>query len=248
MADGIKPGGHRGDSRLHLPGALMTLVTVNIVIFIGLRLCLMADPAAAERIIIWPALSSAFVAERPWTLLTYMFTQYDALHILLNMIWLVWFWMLGAANGLTNRSLILTFFIGGLTAGAAYVAIIPDGIIVGSSGAVLAVLTAVAVAVPRARTDLPLLRSIRPWMAAVVIVILELVCHATGSISAHIAHPAGILVGIAAGLTIRRSRPRNKPSEAKTCADSTDFILAKLRSSGYQALNPDERKALTEEY
>lgn len=75
---------------------LIKLVFVNIAVFIILNiatliLSISGQPAQlALGLVEMPSQLSA-LAVRPWTVFTYMFSQYDFLHLLFNMVWLYWF-------------------------------------------------------------------------------------------------------------------------------------------------------------
>ena len=56
---------------------------------------------------------------RPWTLITYMFTHFNFLHILFNMLILYWFGRI-FLQYLTGRQLLTTYLIGGLAGALLY--------------------------------------------------------------------------------------------------------------------------------
>ncbi len=57
---------------------------------------------------------------RPWTLFTYMFTHFDFLHILFNMLWLYWFGGL-FLNFFNERQLGGLYILGGLAGAILFV-------------------------------------------------------------------------------------------------------------------------------
>lgn len=75
---------------------LIKLVFVNIAVFIILNvatliLSISGQPAQlALGLVEMPSQLPALLV-RPWTVLSYMFSQYDFLHLLFNMVWLYWF-------------------------------------------------------------------------------------------------------------------------------------------------------------
>lgn len=222
-------------------------VALNAAVFVGLRLCAAFVPAAITTAIDSLAVSPDAWLERPWTFVTYMFTQYDELHIILNMLWLAWFWLLMAEAGIPARSIAATYISGGLSAAVVYAALAPGGMLVGSSGAVMAVVAATAVAIPRRRIDLPLLRPVSVVVAAGVIIAISAVCMAYGSPWSHAAHLAGIGTGAIAGAVIRSRRKAGLLVTTPSGCDSRPIpasLLEKLRTSGYDSLSDAERLML----
>ena len=75
---------------------LLRLLYINIGMFLLIRLAdvllmLFNYPfAPILRYLEFPSAPMEFLLQ-PWSLLTYMFTHYDVLHILFNMLWLYWF-------------------------------------------------------------------------------------------------------------------------------------------------------------
>lgn len=240
-------GGHRRrTAALRVLGAL---VAANAAVFVGLRLCAAVSPGFAGEIVAALSLPSQppELAMRPWSLMTYMFTQYDELHVILNMLWLCWFGLLLADSGARGRFIALTYMAGGLAAGAGYMLLAPspDGFMIGSSGAVMAVVTAAATAAPDKRIDLPLVSSVRLATAATVIVGISVGCLSWGTGAGHVAHIAGAAAGIASGVLLRRSRRNTRRgSEAPRSGDDGHGVLDKLRTSGYDSLTAAERAIL----
>ena len=62
-----------------------------------------------------------YLLSRPWTIFTYMFTQFDFLHLLFNMLWLYWFGSF-FLNYFTERKLTGVYLLGGLFGGLLYIA------------------------------------------------------------------------------------------------------------------------------
>lgn len=223
---------------------LLSIIGINSVVFIALRLCALLAPGLMSPLIEEMALCSHTLAARPWTVAAYMFVQYDGIHFALNMLWLAWFWLLLSDNGISPRRIAATYLAGGFAAATTYAFVSPDGMLVGSSGAVMAIVASTTIAVPRRRLDLPLLRSLRvgPTAAAILAIsIAGMLYDSSWSISAHL---AGIGAGIAMGFYLRcdSRRPAAHPSEEPDCA--TDPLLDKLRSSGFASLSGSERLAL----
>lgn len=227
---------------------LAVLVVINVAVFVALRLLAAFSPDAVADIISALALpgGDSFPSTHPWSLVSYMFTQYDELHIILNMLWLCWFWLLLADAGISAGKLLATYLAGGIAAACAYTLLAPSGMLIGSSGAVMAVVTATAVAIPRTRVDLPLLRPVNIATAAGIIIAISLVCMAYGSAGSYAAHLAGALAGALAGIAMRRSRKPHTSADGKQYDTLDEALIDKLRSSGFSSLSPAERSALVD--
>lgn len=235
MATTIKPHSRKTALRM-----LTAVVGLNAAIFVGLRLCAAFAPDFLTRAIAGLALCSGDIMSRPWTAATYMFTQYDDLHFILNMLWLAWFWLLLADNGIRARSLSVTYLAGGLCGAAVYAAIAPEGMLIGSSGAVMALVAASAVAIPGRKIDLPLVRPVNVGVIAGLILAVSLLSMNYGSVWSHAAHIAGIGAGALSGWFIRMKRRSNAAPQSLP-AQLPAPILEKLRTSGFGSLSEAER-------
>ena len=240
MATSIDPARRHRSLR-----ALGAIAAVNVGVFIVLRLCAAFAPSLLADLVGYLAFSAYDLLDRPWTPVSYMFTQYDELHLILNMLWLAWFWLLMADAGLRARTLTAIYFAGGLAAAAAYAMIAPDGLLLGSSGAVMGVVAAAAVVTPRRRIDLPLMKPVSVALAAGIIIAINLLCMMLDATWSNIAHLAGIAAGAAvaslAGARFGKSyNDRGKPSDGH----ANDALIDKLRTSGFSSLSPSERSAI----
>ena len=116
-ATGIIDEMRRGFSRSTM---LMKLVWINIAVFVLLRItaivCMFAGtPGFLEEVMRQVQLPShlSTLATRPWTVITYMFSQYDVLHILFNLLWFYWFGTLFRMVS-TPRQMLALYIYGGL--------------------------------------------------------------------------------------------------------------------------------------
>ncbi|MBP9479959.1 MAG: rhomboid family intramembrane serine protease, partial [Parabacteroides sp.] len=83
---------------------LSKLIYINVGLFLIIRLfalicTLFSIDGGGLLLFLQVPSSPELLLYRPWTLITYMFTHFDFLHILFNMLWLYWF-----------GGLFLTFF------------------------------------------------------------------------------------------------------------------------------------------
>ncbi|MFN7777208.1 rhomboid family intramembrane serine protease, partial [Flavobacterium sp.] len=149
----------------------------------------------------WLALSSSFGSWlfKPWTLISYGFLHSGFFHLFFNMV------MLNFAGRLFQTFFTQKQFLGmylfsllfsGLTYSVAYTLLGDNGIIVGASGAVLAVLTAVTVYQPLMELRLLLIGNVKLWHVTGVILLLDILQISMSNTGGHIAHLAGAAFGV----------------------------------------------------
>ncbi|WP_353088056.1 rhomboid family intramembrane serine protease [Flavobacterium sp.] len=149
----------------------------------------------------WLALSSSFNSWlfKPWTLISYGFLHSGFFHLFFNMV------MLNFAGRLFQTFFTQKQFLGmylfsllfsGLAYSVAYTLLGGDGIIVGASGAVLAVLTAVTVCQPLMELRLLLIGNVKLWHVTGVILLLDVLQISMSNTGGHIAHLAGAAFGV----------------------------------------------------
>ncbi|MCM1521876.1 MAG: rhomboid family intramembrane serine protease [Muribaculaceae bacterium] len=251
------------------------LIGVNVAVFLMLRLAVIigllagaADPLGSVlRAVELPSRPSMLLTA-PWTIVTYMFSQYDVMHIIFNMLWLYWFGQVMLLRCTPGRMLVL-YIYGGL-AGAALFLIayntIPffsgtTGMLIGSSASVMAIVTATALLLPDFRLRLLFIGDVRlKWIAAATIALVLLGVSGENA-GGEVAHIGGILMGAIFALTLRRGvditrpaawlltrrrAPLTNPTISNDDRRDLDAILDKIKRTGYSALTPDERKRLFE--
>lgn len=275
-------GGSRVLSGLILANLLIFL-TVWIVILIGGQfgmdgnftmpwLCVASSPEVALR--------------HPWTILSYMVTQYDFIHLLFNVLWLFWFGIF-IPVWISERRRFVLYIGGGVTGALFYVAanlIWPaasasGGYLCGASAAVLAVMTAVAIWTPRREVRLLLFGAVQLRWVALGCIILTFVGLNGGSGAAQSAHIGGVAFGAVFAFALSSVFKKRKPSvtstsytsfspevpqrkkirifvrrDGKAVADAAanrlsdtgrlDWLLDKIRLSGYSSLTAGERNEL----
>ncbi len=155
------------------------------------------------------------LAARPWTALTYMFTQFHPLHFLFNLLWLYWFGKI-LLMVMPQRRLVALYIGGGLVGGAAFVATETlngtHGMLTGASAAVMAVMTAAAVRMPDRHVQFLLVGAVRlKWVAgaAVVLTFLGIGGGGSGSLTAHLA-------GVIFGFCLARFAPARRPDSLQS--------------------------------
>lgn len=164
----------------------------------------------------------------PWTLLTYMVTQYDFLHLLFNVLWLYWFGIY-LPEWLSERRRLILYVGSGLAGAVLYItvcAVWPSMSLVGSSlcgssAAVLGIMTAVAVWSPKRKITLFLLGQVQFRWLALACIVLAFFGYGGGSAAAQSAHLGGVVFGLlfavltrSAILAGRDRRPADRPHPA----------------------------------
>ena len=206
-------------SALRRSSVLTRILGVNIAVFVALRLTAIVGvfsdmPGLIDTVDSWLELPADIhlLAMRPWTVITYMFTQWDLTHVVFNMLWLYWFGTIFLTISSPAR-LLLLYLGGGLCGALFYVAgysLLPAGIfatgssLIGSSASVLAIVTAVAILMPRFRMMLFLLGSVEIRWIALATIVLVLIGVTGRNAGGELAHLGGITAGLVYALSLRR--------------------------------------------
>ncbi len=206
-------------SYLRRSSVLMRIIGINVVVFVLLRLTAIAGifsgtPSLIDSVLPWLELPASLqaLAMRPWTLLTYMFTQWDLMHVVFNMLWLYWFATIFLTISSPSRLLVL-YLAGGLCGALFYVggcSLLPAGVLstgsylLGASAAVLAIVTSVAILMPRFRMMLFLLGSVEIRWIALATIVLVLIGVTGSNAGGELAHLGGIAIGLIYSLCMRR--------------------------------------------
>lgn len=196
---------------------LMKIIIINAVVFLLLHViaivALFAGSAHPESVLQWVEMPSnlGLLLRRPWTVVSYMFAQYDVLHILFNMLWLYWFGVIFMSLS-TGHRLLALYVYGGLAGAALYLLaynLLPffagtDGMLIGASGAVIAVVTATAIMAPDYKMYLLFLGGVSLKWVAIVTIGLDLIGVTGANAGGHLAHLGGAIAGAVYALLLRR--------------------------------------------
>lgn len=142
--------------------------------------------------------------DRPWTLFTYMFTQFGFLHLLFNLLWLYWFGSF-FLDHFNHKELTGVYLTGGIAGALLYVAAynllpflqpqVSYSWAIGSSASVMAIVFAVCTYLPQNRIYIFLLGPVKLIHLAVFTAIVDLLSIPSGNAGGHIAHLGGALFG-----------------------------------------------------
>lgn len=199
-------------------GVLMNLIYINIGVFVAVRLVAVALTLAGREDILFlhylqvPS-SLPLLLHRPWTLFTYMFTHFDFLHILFNMLWLYWFGKIFLLF-FNQRQLGGLYILGGLAGAFLFVAVynllpyfgdyVANSYLMGASASVMAIVFAVSFYRKDYEIGLLFIGRVKLIYLALITFVLDLLAITSSNAGGHIAHVGGALLGILfAFLTVR---------------------------------------------
>lgn len=211
---------------------------------------------------------------KPWTFVTYMFTQRAFFHLLFNMLWLFWLGKI-FLEFLNRRQFIFTYLAGGLAGALIFLilyntipvfsASVNNSILLGASASVSAIVVGAAVLVPDYSIRLLFFGNVRLVYLAIAFVALDLIGIAGGNPGGNIAHLGGALLGYLyvsqlkkgndwSKLFIRKEKKHpfkvyknENPIPSKSSKPNQayiDAILDKILQSGYKSLTNAEKNAL----
>ncbi|MCW3089218.1 MAG: rhomboid family intrarane serine protease [Ferruginibacter sp.] len=155
------------------------------------------------------------LSERPWTILTYMFSHTGILHILSNMLWLWAFgYILQELTG--NKKLIPIYIYGGLAGALAFILanyLIPSlkpfigsASLIGANAATMAVAVATTILAPNYRFFRNLNGGIPIWVLTLIYIIIDFAGIASLGAAYSLSHLSGGLAGFLFVFTLRKGK------------------------------------------
>lgn len=249
--------------QLDLPGKL---IAINIIIWAILQISrlfhwlLTGDDLYWQQWLALPADLSCFIY-KPWTILTYFFTHANLgsniFHIIFNMLWLWWFGHFFLRDH-TSRQLLSVYLLGGLSAGVVFLLsynLLPGlmpyqhDIVVGASGAIFALVAAVAIHQPDEPIYLNFFIKVIPvklkWFALIALLINLMNLSNGANTGGIICHLGGALFGCIFGLCERNNMDISSHFSRWIDALSTMFkSRPKMKATRGGATHiPNDRKA-----
>lgn len=203
---------------------LVKLVFINIAVFILLHLAtliLMFAGVDANVVLSQVELPSHLPAmiRKPWTLITYMFAQYDLFHILFNMLWLYWFGVIFLLADTSKRMLALYIYCGlggALLFMAYYNAMNMYGLLIGSSASVIGIVTATAIRHPDYKMGLLFIGEISLKWLAVITIAIDMFSIGGSNAGGHVAHIGGAITGAIYAVAQKKGVDITRPFVAVT--------------------------------
>lgn len=189
---------------------LKKLIFINIAVFVLIRLLgilLLLFNLQDFPILLYLQLPASPIAllSRPWTLFTYMFTHFELLHILFNMLWLYWFGEL-FLQVFNERQLGGLYVLGGLAGALFFVAsynlfpyfqeVASFSFLMGASASVMAIVFAISFYRKEIEINLLFIGRIKLIYLALFTFVIDLLAMTSDNAGGHIAHIGGALFGI----------------------------------------------------
>ncbi|MBN8701741.1 MAG: rhomboid family intramembrane serine protease [Bacteroidetes bacterium] len=180
--------------------SLPKLIVINAILFVLINILNLIS----ENFYLYFSLPSTInsLLHYPWTLLTYMFTHKDFFHFLFNMLWLYWMGII-ALDFLGSKRLVAIYILGGLSGGVLFLLsylIVLNGdspmYLLGASGAVMAVVVAIATLVPDYEIILLLFGRVKLKYLALASFVITTLIDLNVNTGGKIAHLGGALFGL----------------------------------------------------
>lgn len=204
---------------------LAKLIYINVGVFIlirlaGIVLLLFNLPGVPFLPYLQFPSSPELFLLRPWTIITYMFTHFDFLHILFNMLWLYWFGGL-FLSFFSERQLGGLYVLGGVAGALLFMLaynifpyfrqMAPYSLLMGASASVMAVVFAVSFYKKDLEIGLFLIGRIRLIYLALFTFLIDLLAITSNNAGGHIAHIGGALFGIWFAARIKQGKDLTRP-------------------------------------
>jgi membrane associated rhomboid family serine protease len=181
-------------------GMVQKLIFWNIGFFLFSLVFFYSFSVGQFQIPTWIALSSdigTFI-RTPWTLITFIFFHSGFLHLFFNLMVLHFSGRLFSTY-FTDKQLLGVYVLGGVFSGItfvlSYIFIGKSGLLVGASGAIMAILIATATYAPFMLLRIPLIGIVKLWHVAFVILLVDLIQMPLDNTGGHLAHLGGALFG-----------------------------------------------------
>ena len=204
---------------------LAKLIYINVGLFVLIRLAgvvlmlFKLDGFPFLQYLQMPS-SPELLLYRPWTIITYMFTHYDFLHILFNMLWLYWFGGL-FLTFFNERQLGGLYLLGGIAGGLLFMVaynIFPYfyeaaaySFLMGASASVMAIVFAVSFYRKDLEISLFLIGRIKLIYLALFTFVIDFLAMTSTNAGGHIAHIGGALFGIWFAARIKQGKDLTRP-------------------------------------
>jgi membrane associated rhomboid family serine protease len=197
--------------------ALTRLIYINLGVFIVVQIIGVGYYLSGQSNILpdWLSVSSNIteIIRRPWTPVTYMFLHVGFIHILFNILGLYWFGKLFLYR-LESNKLLSVYLLGGLSGAVFYVVsynLFPvfdsvNGLLMGASASVLAILVAIAFYDPDNEIHLSFIGTFQLKYIALFYVLLSVIGISATNPGGNIAHLGGAAWGWFYIFQLRRGR------------------------------------------
>lgn len=192
-------------------GAMVKLIYINLAVFLAVNIIyvvffLFGVPRDSVGLIQWLAVPARLptLAARPWTLITYMFTHENFLHILFNLLTFYWFSIIFLSY-FDDKKLLNVYILGGITGALFYIgaynafpafsSALPASYALGASASILAIVIAISTYVPNYSVYLVFIGPVKLKYLAMFFIFLDILSIPAGNAGGHIAHLGGAFFG-----------------------------------------------------
>lgn len=188
---------------------LSSLILINVIVFLFIKItgvAFLLFNKESSFLIEFIELPASFqnLVHYPWTIISYMFTHIDFLHILFNMLWLYWFGNIFLTFW-NQKQLGGVYLLGGISGGILFILtynIFPyfkdftnHSYLIGASASVMAIVFAASFYKKDYEINLIFLGKIKLIYIAIFFLILDLISIDSNNPGGHIAHLGGALLG-----------------------------------------------------
>ena len=197
-------------------GMVQKLIFWNIGFFLFSLVFFYSFSVGQFQIPAWIALSSdlGVFVRTPWTLITFNFFHSGFLHLFFNLMVLHFSGRLFNTY-FTDKQLLGIYVLGGVFSGItfvlSYLFIGKAGLLVGASGAIMAILIATATYAPFMLLRIPLIGIVKLWHVAFVILLIDLIQMPLDNTGGHLAHLGGALFGFIYMKLLQTGKDITKP-------------------------------------
>jgi len=245
---------------------LTRIISFNILIFCCIHLfitilfLLLSKTSTESQIVLLQnlGLSSNIIIllQKPWTIITYMFTHFDLFHVIINLFWL-YFGGKIFISYINSSNLLPTYIMGGFSGAIIYIlsfnflpvfeSVKVNSIAIGASASVLAILFASATYVPNFSVRTLFIGNIKLKYIALIALIIDILSIPKGNAGGHIAHIGGAFYGYLY-IHMKNSKKINTnyliDQIILMFAKKTSYIPKKENDYQYNARKKEEQKEI----
>lgn len=239
-------------------GMAMKLIFINVGVFLGLKILqVIFSLSALDSVYEW-IINNLFVLHtdfwgfltRPWGIITSIFTHFDFIHLLSNLLFLYFFGKM-FEQFFNAKRLLYVFVLGGILGGVLEIIsgvfpVISPHTVIGASGGVMAILAAVATYRPTTKVHLFGVFPISIIWIAVFFFFKDFLSLGANNGIAHFAHLGGAVLGFLSVQNISSSS--NIVNRAMRFGDGLEGMFSKNRSRMKVKRNPNVRYQTDEQY
>jgi membrane associated rhomboid family serine protease len=194
-------------------------------------------------------LSWSGLAHKPWTIITYMFTHIEFMHLFWNM--LSWYWFARIFSEFTSSQKIIPLYLMGGIAGAIVTLFLTESVpafyllrnapMLGASASVTAIIIATAFLVPHYKINLLFVGAVKLMYVALFVVFIDVLNLASyNNIGGNMAHLGGALMGYIFTFYYKKGKDITKPLQSISAKLKKLFMRKAPMKVSYKRTKTDE--------